>query len=140
MQTTCGILITNGFELLICHPTNGTFWDLPKGKKDQGEEDIDAAIRELWEETSLKVQAEQLELIGTFPYKSTKELCLFWYIVTEMPDINECKCISMFDMYGKTMPEMDGYEIALYSNAIERFNPDMRRVLKPILFPNENLK
>jgi len=134
MQITCGVLVTNGTELLICHPTNGVMWDLPKGKRDQDEELVDAAVRELWEETSLKVRPEQLEPIGTFHYKPSKRLCLFWYRVSEMPSIDDCYCISMFNWYGKSTPEMDGFDIVSYAEAMKRFNSDMRRVLTPILF------
>lgn len=135
MQITCGILLTNGTKLLICHPTNHTVWDLPKGRRDQGEENIDAAIRELWEETNLTVLPEQLELIGTFPYKINKDLCLYWYKVSEMPDLNTCYCVSIFEFRGKLIPEMDDYAMVSYATALKKFNPDLRRILKPILFP-----
>jgi len=56
MRTTCGFYILNkDRKLLICHPTKhpDTIWSIPKGIKDKGEDELDAAKRELMEETNI---------------------------------------------------------------------------------------
>jgi len=133
MQTTCGVLITNGSQLLVCHPTNGVKWDIPKGKQDPGEDDITTACRELWEETGLNVDAGVLVPLGTYPYKSGKQLSLFLHLVNVLPDPNKLVCHSYFDSNGRKLPEMNAYRLVSYAEAMSMLNADMCRVVKPLL-------
>ena len=133
MQTTCGVLITDGSNLLVCHPTNGVKWDIPKGKQDEGEDDITTACRELWEETGLTINANLLVPLGTFPYKPGKQLSLFLNLVTTMPDVKKLVCHSYFEQNGKRLPEMNAYRIVSYVEAMSMLNADMCRIVKPLL-------
>lgn len=134
MQTTCGVLITDGSNLLVCHPTNGIKWDIPKGKQDIGEDDVTTACRELWEETGLRVDPDHLVSLGTYPYKPSKQLSLFLNLVTTMPDVNKLLCHSYFETKdGKKLPEMNAYLIVSYAQAMSLLNADMCRVVKPLL-------
>ena len=58
---TAGIIVTDGWHFLMCHPNKGRWWDIPKGRVETGESYIQAAIRELQEETSLVAVEEDLE-------------------------------------------------------------------------------
>ena len=138
MQTTCGILITNGTHLLICHPTGaGNRWDIPKGRQDEGEDDATTAVRETYEETGIIVNAKSLSHLGTWPYKPTKQLSLFLYTVAVMPNLRELTCHSHFELNGKEIPEMDRYDIVPYDEALTKFNTDMRRIVEPLLKKQE---
>ena len=62
---TCGVFITDGNQVIVCHPTGSSWkngWSLPKGLKDNDENEIDAAIREVKEETGLEVY--DIHLLG----------------------------------------------------------------------------
>jgi 8-oxo-dGTP pyrophosphatase MutT (NUDIX family) len=48
-----------GVEVLIVHRPRYGDWSLPKGKLDPGEEAVDAARREVAEETGLRCRVEQ---------------------------------------------------------------------------------
>ncbi len=64
MVYTCGIfLISKDNLLLIAHPTNAAHdvWSIPKGLKDEGESSRVAAVRELEEETGIKLSSDQIE-------------------------------------------------------------------------------
>jgi bis(5'-nucleosidyl)-tetraphosphatase len=54
---SCGVLIVRGDPiaefLLMQHAGR---WDLPKGHVDEGESDLECALRELFEETSIREQ------------------------------------------------------------------------------------
>lgn len=55
-KATCsgGIIINNGKYLLVKHKEGG-HWDFPKGHVEEGESEEETALREIYEETGLKV-------------------------------------------------------------------------------------
>jgi 8-oxo-dGTP pyrophosphatase MutT (NUDIX family) len=53
ITTSAGVIVTNGPKILIAHITNNVFWDLPKGKIDNGETPEMAALREVEEECAV---------------------------------------------------------------------------------------
>lgn len=59
---SCGILIVRGDPLseflLMKHPKR---WDLPKGHIDDGETELECALRETWEETGIAKEAIRLD-------------------------------------------------------------------------------
>lgn len=58
MEISAGLAVVYKEKLLLVHPTKQSWkgtYSIPKGKIDKGEEVIDAAIRETWEETGIKV-------------------------------------------------------------------------------------
>jgi 8-oxo-dGTP diphosphatase len=56
-----GVVVRDGLVALIHRPRYDD-WTLPKGKLDNGETFEDAALREVWEETGLRVR-----LVGELP-------------------------------------------------------------------------
>lgn len=130
IPTTAGVILTNGQHILLCHPTGQGHFDLPKGKIDPGEDEIDCAIRELDEEAGIVVSRDNLSSLGIFPYKKGKVLSLWLYKVSIMPDISKLFCHSTFDN-GKGMMkfEMDGYQLVPWTNIKEVVVPSMYKVL-----------
>ena len=59
--------IENDGEILILHRQDhkpeGNTWGLPAGKIDAGENELDAMVREIGEETGLKVEPEEFEYL-----------------------------------------------------------------------------
>lgn len=58
------IIILNNKKVLLAHPTNSRWtntYSFPKGGIEEGESQIDAAIRELKEETSIEVSIDKIE-------------------------------------------------------------------------------
>jgi len=53
---------------------SNNFWQMPQGGKDKGEKDIDAALRELFEETSIKNVSIIKEIEGTMSYNLPSNL------------------------------------------------------------------
>jgi len=63
-RDTAGIVILYNDQILLVHPKNGSWvkpvMGIPKGRIDDGEEHMAAAIRETFEETGIYIKPEQL--------------------------------------------------------------------------------
>lgn len=112
------IVRKNG-ELLICHPTNHAkdFWSIPKGKIEEGESMLEAAIRETYEETNINLnELSNFKAIylGNAEYSHRKkELFAFAYFEMDESVLNwddvviQCNSNVAEDRGG--FPEMDDY-------------------------------
>lgn len=131
--TSCGVVITNGDELVLGHVTRGKWWDLPKGGMNSGESFLQTAVRELQEETGLVVQESDLAPLGVYTYKPKKDLVLYLWRVDTMPDPQTLVCRSTFkDSKGRDVKELDKFKTASWKQAESLVNPDMQRVLKQV--------
>ena len=110
---SCGVVILNPQgEVLLCHATDTSHWDVPKGQGEPGEEPVEAALRELVEETGIVLDAVRLKDLGRFVYRRDKDLHLFAVRVTnEEVTLEACVCESYFPRRrdGVMIPEMDAY-------------------------------
>lgn len=122
--TAAVVMIDKDGNILGCHgtgkPKNYGF-DFPKGEVDDGERDIDAAIRELHEETSIILSRDNLVDIGVYPHNKKKDIHLFLCKVNELPNPKYLKCTSFFELNGKQILEVDFYEIISKENR-NKFN------------------
>lgn len=113
--TAAVVIIDMDGNILGCH---GTFkpktcgFDFPKGIVEAGETDKEGAIRELFEETGIRLP-EDSELIdlGVHKHNSEKDIHIFMYPVDVMPDVSKLRCASYFYVKNTTYPEVDFFEI-----------------------------
>lgn len=117
-QTTCAIvLIDKDGSILGCHSygqKENKGYDFPKGCKEENETDLEAACRELYEETNIKLTKEDIkDLIdlGLHKHNKEKNIHIFMLRVEEFPSLDLLKCNSYFERHGKEYPEVDGYKI-----------------------------
>lgn len=94
MKTSSGVLITFNNKILLCHPTNASHintYSPPKGLINEGENLIDAAIRECFEETSIKLDKSLIGDRVYVPYykgnKIYKEVFLFKVKINSLSEI-----------------------------------------------------
>ncbi len=110
---SCGVvLLDRRGHVFLAHATDTSHWDIPKGQGEEGEAPIDAALRELREETGIVLAPERLTDLGRFAYRQDKDLHLFAVRVEDGEvDIACCECTSMFPSRrdGTPIPEMDGF-------------------------------
>jgi 8-oxo-dGTP pyrophosphatase MutT (NUDIX family) len=110
---SCGVVMLNTQgDVLLCHATETTHWDVPKGAPDPGESPLEAALRELVEETGIVLPASRLKDLGRFVYRRDKDLHLFAVRVSDGEvRLEDCVCESYFPRYrdGTMIPEMDAY-------------------------------
>ena len=77
MKISAGILLLLNNKLLLCHPTNASWtgtYSPPKGLIDDGEDLIDAAIRECQEEVGITITREQITDRFCVPYRKGRNL------------------------------------------------------------------
>jgi 8-oxo-dGTP pyrophosphatase MutT (NUDIX family) len=123
---SAGFVIRSKGKYLICHATqspvfkmDSVHWTISKGMVENGEKLIDAAIRELKEETNIDlrndVSIDGLDSLEPIQHLNLKKKVVYVFFIDdpegELMDI-ELKCDSLIDiethrLYG--YPEMDAY-------------------------------
>lgn len=130
---SCGTLVVNPRrELLLGHVTHTPKWDIPKGIRDPGETELEAAMRELVEEAGLVFDAGAFRELGPFAYRRDKSLHLFLVEVDdEACSLEQLCCTSTFPHHvtGVATPEMDGYRWAARADLRALCWPRMAEVL-----------
>lgn len=124
---TCGTFITDGKCTLLGHSTGNPFWDIPKGKLEDGETPLEAAIRECKEEFDYDLKPENMVDIGRFSYNKRKNIHLFLYIVESFPNIDDLKCNSLID--NSNRPEIDGYRLFKNETVRHHMADSLRRLV-----------
>ena len=99
MKKSAGVVIVlNNEKILICHPSNAKWfgsYSFPKGGIDKGETIKQAALRELFEETSVKVDESKI----------SKEPIVLDYMNYKKKDV-VYKRIYLFTMYINNISEI----------------------------------
>ncbi len=131
MELSAGfIIIDKGtHKVLGGHPTGRPYtynyaYDIPKGHIEDGETPLEAAKRELKEETGIVLPDDQeIHEIGHVAYNSKKSLHLF---STELDiDLKKLHCDSTFvDSFGNVKPEVDHF---ILTDRCDQFFMNMRR-------------
>ena len=133
LQTTCGVLVTDGTRLLLGHATRSPRWDIPKGLAEPGELHPDAAIRELREETGLVATPAQLTDLGLHDYLPGKRLALFALPLPTLPDPATLRCTTLVHPPGRApFPEIDRFALFDWPAALAATGRNMARVLASI--------
>lgn len=127
---SCGILVLDSEgELLLGHATGAPYWDIPKGQREPGENELQAALREAAEETGLRFSAEGLLDLGRFAYRSGKDLHLF-ALLYERVDPRSLRCSTFFrDRSGRLRPEIDAFAWMAFDAVPQRCAKSMAALL-----------
>ena len=57
-EKSCGCIIIKDSKVLLINEIHGNFWDFPKGHMENGETEIETALREVKEEVGLDVKID----------------------------------------------------------------------------------
>lgn len=128
--TSCGVIVTDREKMLLGHATRSPRWDIPKGVAEPNEALAAAAARELLEETGLTVAPEELTDLGVHAYLRGKDLALFMWRPTRLPDPESLTCTSQFALpNGTLLPEFDRFGLFPWEEALLRVGKNLARVL-----------
>lgn len=108
---SCGIILVNeSREILMIHATNQQHWDIPKGTKNHDEREIEAALRELREETGIILSEDELTDLSWHIYNNYKDL---WIFIGVMPniEISDLHCTSHYTYNNCEIPEADEFKM-----------------------------
>ncbi|PLZ00339.1 NUDIX hydrolase [Burkholderia sp. WAC0059] len=110
---SCGVVLLDpDGRALLAHATGTDHWDIPKGQGEIGETEVEAALREMVEETGFVLAPSRLRELGRFAYRRDKDLHLFAARAHAGElDLSRCVCTSLFPRRGDgvMIPEMDAY-------------------------------
>ena len=141
-KLTAGVIIRDPVTRFVlgCLPTGKpkVTFDLPKGRVDPGEFAIDAAVRELFEETGLAIDKIEIRDLGKYSYVKDKDIHLFY---TERSiDLKSLKCSSMLisPNTGEVIPEISGYSMIDIND--DKWYPALKKVMKEALSTNNLLE
>lgn len=116
-QKSCGVLpyreTANGREYLIVYEQFSQCWSLPKGRMEPGETEVQAALRELWEETGLTAVLDPIPpAMVEYPIYTTgrKQVLFFLGNVSGTPtarpgEIERCKWIQAEELDRYLFPD-----------------------------------
>jgi 8-oxo-dGTP pyrophosphatase MutT (NUDIX family) len=136
---SCGVLMLNARrERFVCHATGTRRWDLPKGVQDPGESALQTVLREVWEETSLALEPQTLDDLGSYDYLPAKRLHLFALrVALDAFRIGDCRCHTSFLHHATGIPtlEVDAYAWKALDRLDDWCGKNMARVLLALDWP-----
>jgi putative (di)nucleoside polyphosphate hydrolase len=105
-ETSCGTLVVNANgDILLGHVPDRDYWEIPKGRQNAHESALEAAKRELQEETGLELNAAFFEEVGDFDYRPGKRLHLYKvYVADTLNNLDSLRCTSYFPCEEKDEP------------------------------------
>lgn len=131
MKTSAGIIVKyKNAKFLLGHSTGNSHFDIFKGNVEDGESNLEAALRECKEESNLTFKKEDLIYLGDFKYNKKKRLVLYYINVNDVP-FEKLDCISFVDD-DKTKKEIDYYALFDYKTMLKHCSKSLARTLESI--------
>lgn len=130
---SCGVIIIDEktHMLLACHPSHHPYiyghWDIPKGHVERYEEHYETALRELYEESGIRLKKEDLYDCGMFEYTKYKDLHV--YVAKTNVDLSKLTCCTYFNVDGMDVPEVDNYKLIPYTE-VDHYYRSLRPIVK----------
>jgi 8-oxo-dGTP pyrophosphatase MutT (NUDIX family) len=112
---TCGIYLynVNKDQLLACHATHSSWksWSIPKGVRDEKEDNFSAAARELQEETGIDIHSVHVLYRHTLPssrYSKQNKILESFLVITDTDlSMHKYECHTLIN---NEFPEIDSWK------------------------------
>lgn len=131
-QISSGVIFVDAEKelILMIHPTNQKdYWDFPKGRVEDGETTLEAAIREVEEETGITIDKDENKIsdLGFHIYNKHKNIHMYVCLDKDI-DTSKLSCSEYVDTPHGSFPECDDFEFFSIQDAIDVMCPAMKRV------------
>jgi predicted NUDIX family NTP pyrophosphohydrolase len=135
MEHTCGFfIIDKNKKVLIVHPTNASWkqWSIPKGKCDKDETYLEAAIREVKEETDINLKKYKGKIVplGKSKYKNRKKILHAFVFKYKGTIKKKLKCKTLVN---DKFPEVDYFKWVTFDEALQCIHHTQVELLKKYL-------
>jgi predicted NUDIX family NTP pyrophosphohydrolase len=128
-------------EVLLCSPFSldnkkPKVWGIPKGRINDNEEKLDAAIREFEEETGIRVPKKPMFFIGTFSYKSMKKTISAWAMKHDPGkdfEFSSNHTTLLINGRKMTIPEIGSWQWFNVKEAVGVIMPNQREMMRAFM-------
>jgi len=133
MIKSSGTLIIQDKKILLCHPTNSSWYgtySIPKGLIEENETTFECAKRELKEETGIQIPDEyynKCEYFIDYKSKDGKSYKRVYYFVANIPNNFLPEVISHYDLQ---LDEVDWAGFLDYDKATKKIFQRQKELLK----------
>jgi predicted NUDIX family NTP pyrophosphohydrolase len=137
MLVTCGIYLydTRQQRILVCHATGSSWkqWSIPKGLKSEGEQSLDAARRELKEETGIdtrEINVVKILQLPTAKYQKQNKTLESFLLVTDSDlghHVFTCKSLGL-----NAVPEVDSWKWITFEQAETWLHESQQRNIESV--------
>jgi 8-oxo-dGTP diphosphatase len=83
LPSACAVVVDDGGRVLLGRRADTGQWSLPAGAIDPGEQPADAAVREVYEETGVRIAVERLAGVAlrevTYPHGDVCQYLIVWF-------------------------------------------------------------
>lgn len=83
LPSACAVVVDDGGRVLLGQRADTGKWSLPAGAIDPGEQPADAAVREVYEETGVRIAVERLAGVAlrevTYPHGDVCQYLTVWF-------------------------------------------------------------
>jgi 8-oxo-dGTP pyrophosphatase MutT (NUDIX family) len=120
--------------MLIIRPRwDSPDWNIPKGELKEGESYKTCALREIKEETGVKVSSKSKIMdLGLRPYLKKKDVYLFSIHLVESDVPAKLICSSFFEENGKQTPEVVDFKWVIWDEATKLVSEPIYSVLQSV--------
>ena len=134
----CGVVIDDDARVLLIQRSDTARWELPAGASDPGEQPADTCVREVFEETGVRVEVTRLAGISlddvVYPHGDHCQYMVPWFRcrpLTGTAAVNDDEALAVAWFPLDALPELDAVhrhriETALTEDAPAWFTPAAR--------------
>lgn len=128
---SCGMIVRSPEGMLLAHATYTPRWDIPKGRLEDNETPLNAALRECFEETNLDLFEHSAAIVdlGQHSYIRGKDLHLFVLDLPEALNLDDCRCHTLIEQNGKIFPETDRWEWVAFDHVLNKVGKGLGNLL-----------
>lgn len=126
MEISCGFVIfhePSNCVLMGRSTRSGDEWSIPKGKKEDEENDYQTALRELKEESNVEsdyIKKCKVYKLETQTYKSKRKILKPYLAIASNKKFKDLKCNSFFETEeGESLPEFDKLKWVDFDSILE---------------------